>query len=300
VATVSQVSGTAAPTARGARRSELAAFLRARRGRVRPEDVGLPPGLRRRTPGLRREEVAQLAGVGVTWYTWLEQGRPINASDQVLDAIARTLRLDGAERDHLYRLADLAPPGPSRLRPCPVPPAVQGVLDGMVGLPAVLYDARFDILANNAAYRALFPGVRRLDGLPRPANVLWCMFTTPGCCNPFLNRHDHLPQMVAVLRAGYGRHVGEPEWEEFVGELAAASPEFAEMWARHDVAYASVYQRVFRHAAVGVLRMTSSTFKIADSPETSMVVYTPEDAETREGIAWLLAHPGASPVDHTH
>ncbi|MEV4325694.1 helix-turn-helix transcriptional regulator, partial [Microbispora rosea] len=92
---------------RNTRREELAAFLRSRRERIRPEDVGLPPGLRRRTPGLRREEVAQLAGVGVTWYTWLEQGRPINASVQVLDAIARTLRLDAAEREHLYRLADL-------------------------------------------------------------------------------------------------------------------------------------------------------------------------------------------------
>ena len=91
---------------RRTRRAELAAFLRSRRERITPEDVGLPPGFRRRTPGLRREEVAQLAGVGVTWYTWLEQGRPINASVQVLDAVARTLRLDPAEREHLYRLAD--------------------------------------------------------------------------------------------------------------------------------------------------------------------------------------------------
>ena len=95
-------------TGNGSRRAELAAFLRSRRERITPEQVGLPPGLRRRTPGLRREEVAQLAGVGVTWYTWLEQGRPINASAQVLGAVAQTLRLDPAERQHLYRLADVA------------------------------------------------------------------------------------------------------------------------------------------------------------------------------------------------
>ena len=99
----------------GSRRAELAAFLRSRRERISPEQVGLPPGLRRRTPGLRREEVAQLAGVGVTWYTWLEQGRPIKASAQVLGAVAQTLRLDQAERQHLYRLADIAEAaGPAR------------------------------------------------------------------------------------------------------------------------------------------------------------------------------------------
>src|SRR5262244_597804 len=115
------------------RRRELAAFLRSRRERVTPEDVGLPTGSRRRTAGLRREEVAQLAGVGVTWYTWLEQGRPINASVQVLDAIARTLRLDAVERAHLFRLADV--PGaatPAADCPeCPLPPDVQRVLDSI-------------------------------------------------------------------------------------------------------------------------------------------------------------------------
>ena len=106
---------TTAATATAARRTELAAFLRARRERINPEDVGLPPGTRRRTAGLRREELAQLAGVGVTWYTWLEQGRPINASVQVLDAIARTLRLDGTERGHLFRLADVLAVGRAQL-----------------------------------------------------------------------------------------------------------------------------------------------------------------------------------------
>src|SRR6266705_1267856 len=122
------------------RRAELAAFLRSRRERISPEDVGLPPGLRRRTTGLRREEVAQLAGVGVTWYTWLEQGRPINASMQVLGAIARTLKLDQAEREHLYRLADVpdaASGGRAAAEICPqVTPEVQGILDNLSPLPA--------------------------------------------------------------------------------------------------------------------------------------------------------------------
>src|ERR1700744_1599161 len=126
-------SGDAA-TGNVARRTELAAFLRARRERITPEDVGLLPGARRRTAGLRREELAQLAGVGVTWYTWLEQGRPINASVQVLDAIARTLRLDPVERAHLFRLADV--PGaagtvPPECTACPLPSPVQVILDAI-------------------------------------------------------------------------------------------------------------------------------------------------------------------------
>src|SRR5690242_18749886 len=120
------------------RRAELAAFLRSRRERITPEQAGLPPGLRRRTPGLRREEVAQLSGVGVTWYTWLEQGRPINASEQVLDAIARTLRLDRAERDHLFRLADSAPGRQQPFEDCPLDPELAVILEALDPLPAVI------------------------------------------------------------------------------------------------------------------------------------------------------------------
>src|SRR6187551_3809804 len=139
------------------RRAELAAFLRSRRERITPADLGLPTGLRRRTPGLRREEVAQLAGVGVTWYTWLEQGRPIRASTQVLDAIARALRLDQAEREHLYRLADV-PAVPSAPAEC-LPAEIQAILDALVPVPAVVYNGRYDVLAWNATYHALFPGL---------------------------------------------------------------------------------------------------------------------------------------------
>jgi transcriptional regulator with XRE-family HTH domain len=141
------------------RRHELAAFLRSRRERVTPEDAGLPSGYRRRTAGLRREEVAQLSGVGVTWYTWLEQGRPIRASVQVLEAVARTLRLDAIERQHLFRLAEV----PDKAHPDesgPVlRPQIQVVLDGLNPMPASVTTERFDILAWNTAYGALLPHV---------------------------------------------------------------------------------------------------------------------------------------------
>src|SRR5260370_32210538 len=159
----------ASSTASGAieRRTDVAGFVRTRRERIQPEDVGLPPGHRRRTSGLRREEVAQLAGVGVTWYTWLEQGRPINVSTQVLDAIARTLRLDAVERAHLFRLASV--PGSDPLATCvecPLPAETQQVLDAMTTIPASVVNKPVDLLAWNDMYAAAFP--RLLSPPPSP------------------------------------------------------------------------------------------------------------------------------------
>ena len=256
----------------------------------------MPPGPRRRTPGLRREEVAQLAGVGITWYTWLEQGRRINASEQVIEAIARSLRLDAAERDHLFRLAEVTPTS-GKSHNC-LPAEVQTILDALDPLPANVTSARYDILAVNAAYRALFPKV--MDQPGRQANSMWCAFTMPDCCNPFVNREAELPRMVAMLRAGYGRHVGEPEWESFLADLRAASPWFSELWARQQVAAPGRMEKIFQHPAVGEIRMTTTSLYVVAAPETRIVVYTPQDEETRERIAWLRANPNVSYTDHTH
>ncbi|MFI9241750.1 helix-turn-helix transcriptional regulator [Streptomyces sp. NPDC053086] len=270
------------------RRPELAAFLRTRRARVTPADVGMPPGLRRRTPGLRREEVAQLSGVGVTWYTWLEQGRPINASPQVLDAVARTLRLDPPEREHLYRLAEVPfqpdPEGLTRRSS----PEVQGIIDALDPLLAVVYNPRYDVLAANAAYQDLFLVPQTLGtGLP---NVLWTLFTLPEGACPLVHREAELPLMVATLRSSYGRHVGEPAWEEFIGGLSAASPWFAELWASGEVVPPGPRVKTFRHAAVGEMRMTSQSLSIDGMPECRILVYAPDDEAARGKIALLRAH----------
>jgi transcriptional regulator with XRE-family HTH domain len=137
------------------RRAELGKFLKARRATLSPGDFGMPPGSRRRTPGLRREEVALLAGVGVTWYTWLEQGRQINASTQVLDAVARTLRLGRAEREHLYRLAEATPLRTECARTA-VPDTIREIVHSLEPLPATLINSRFDILLSNDASEELF------------------------------------------------------------------------------------------------------------------------------------------------
>src|SRR5882757_7449359 len=237
-----------------AARQELASFLRSRRERIAPEQVGLPPGRRRRTPGLRREEVAQLASVGVTWYTWLEQGRPINASVQVLDAVARVLNLGPAERWHLYRLADV--PGiPTSVDTQPLPGEVPPVLDALDPKPACVYNGKYDLLACNESYAAMFPVLAVADGEQR--NALWQLFTMrpwPQCDRAML------PHMVATLRANYGRHVGEPEWTQFVARLCAASDEFAQLWASHEVAEPMPEVKSFQNPEVGQLDVHTSSF----------------------------------------
>jgi transcriptional regulator with XRE-family HTH domain len=277
-------------------RGELAAFLRARRARISPAAAGLPPGLRRRTPGLRREEVALLSGVGVTWYTWLEQGRPINASVQILDAVARTLHLDPTERAHLYRLAEI-PTVPAPEPADDLGPDEQEILDALAPLPACVLTPRYDVLAWNAPYSLLWR--RTLAAPAGERNVLWQSFMIPECCSPFATgRTEELRQMVATFREAYGRRLGDPDWEELIRRLAAASAEFAAMWAAHDVAQPSTRVKVYRHAGAGDIALIVTGFDLAANPDLRMVVYTPADTESRNRVDWLLAHPDTPPADH--
>jgi MmyB-like transcription regulator ligand binding domain/Helix-turn-helix domain len=267
------------------RRAELSEFLRARRSRIRPEDVGLPPGVRRRTPGLRREEVAALANVGVTWYTWLEQGRKIHVSTQVLVSVARVLRLDDAEREHLFRLAEVREMPPLPESDC-VPDSVREILEALNPLPALLINARYDILAENATYTELFRSWRD----PNEArNILWYCFVNPAAREHYLNMDEQLPTLVATLRASFARHLGEPVWIEFIRALSAASPEFAEMWGRHDVARPGVTFKTFVHDEVGRLTIRSTSLAVANLPDSRIVVYTAADEETRIKLARLAA-----------
>lgn len=264
-----------------ARRTELGTFLRNRRERLAPQDVGLPPSLRRRTPGLRREEVAQLAGVGVTWYTWLEQGRPINASTQVLDSIARTLKLDPDEHSHLYRLADMPALAPVGKTPEPLGPEVQLVLDGL-NLIACVINERFDLLAWNHSYELLFPGVVTSAG--KYHNMVWNIFTSPRCCHVFVNREEEMPRIVATLRAAYAHHVGEPRWEHFIKDLAETSPQFAQLWAQHEVGSYGTRVKIFSHPGIGRLQFRSMSMGIHASPGARMIVYTAADERTADVV----------------
>jgi transcriptional regulator with XRE-family HTH domain len=273
-------------TTASARRTELAAFLRSRRERIRPEDVGLPPGARRRTNGLRREELAQLAGVGVTWYTWLEQGRPINVSVQVLDAVARTLRLDAIERAHLFRLAEvpgIASPGETDIE---LPGTVQEILDALP-YPACVVTDRFDLLAWNDVYARLFPRTTAAPAEER--NTLLSLFTALPCCSPLADHDAYCAGMVGQLRVAYAKHVGDPAWTRFIRRLEAESPKFAAVWAAHDVAQPGSFSKVLRQPGLGEFTVVTTSLAVQAVPGARMTVYTPADAASRVTMARLAA-----------
>jgi hypothetical protein len=270
-----------APIERGqiaeGRRRELAGFLRSRRERIAPEQVGLPPATRRRTPGLRREEVATLAGVGVTWYTWLEQGRDINASPQVLDAVARTLLLDPHERDHLYRLADTADSsGQSECKT--VPPTAQLLLDQLEPFPACIRNARYDVLAYNQAYEDMLGPLGHLPFEER--NSLWRIFTNPACRTAWLDWEAGTRRVVAEYRSAMAEHVAEPAWKCLVSRLTKASPEFAELWERHEVASPENLTKRYLHPEVGLLNLNYTHLWLGQRLGTRMTAYTPADEQT--------------------
>jgi transcriptional regulator with XRE-family HTH domain len=262
-----------------AQRTELGEFLKARRARVAPEDVGLPRGGRRRTPGLRREELAQLAGVGVTWYTWLEQGRPINVSGQVLDAVATTLKLTPVEREHLYRLAEATPMRLPRTTDRAGEAVFDQIVDALDPLPAVITNTRFDIIRANKAYNDLFHDWHQLPCIHK--NLLWCIITEPAARAQLLNYDTEIPYIVGRLRSAYGEHVGDPDWETDLARLRSICPEFDQLWSRHEVAECTPRRRRILNPRVGELRLDITELAVPAHPDLILFVETPADEETR-------------------
>ena len=212
---------------------ELGAFLRSRRERLSPADVGLAPGFRRRTPGLRREEVALLAGVGTTWYTWLEQGRDIRPSAEVLTALAETLHLDGAERRHLFILAGR--PQAGRLPPAPerIDEPLARMLESLAGHPAYVMGRRWDILAWNRAASAVFGDYGALEGDGR--NIMHVLFTNARHRRMLVEWEALARSALGQFRADSAKYLGDPGFERLIALLDAASPEFRRWWPERDV-----------------------------------------------------------------
>ncbi|WP_370945953.1 helix-turn-helix transcriptional regulator [Amycolatopsis sp. cg5] len=258
-------------------RHELASFLRSRRERITPDQVGLPLGGRRRTPGLRREEVAQLAGVGVTWYTWLEQGRDINASEQVLEAISRTLRLDPYEHTHLFTLAGA--PEPAIKTECRViTPATQAMMTQLEPFPVAVRNARCDLLAYNRAYNWLMGDV---DNLPfEDRNTLLQCLTNPEWRRRLPDWEINLPRVISSFRAAMAEHLTEPAWKCLVKRLRAESPLFEQVWDQHEVSAERILTKRFLHPEVGMLRFNFSYLYLGRRSEVMMATYTPADEDT--------------------
>jgi transcriptional regulator with XRE-family HTH domain len=280
-------SGSPTRDADEIRRRELSAFLRSRRERIAPEQVGVTHNGRRRTPGLRREEVAQLAGVGVTWYTWLEQGRDIKVSDQVLEAIARTLMLDRDERTHLFTLAGSTDHETLRNECRAVTPQMHATLANFEPFPASVQNGKYDVLAYNRLYGRL---IGDLDEVPLESrNSMWLLFTDPQWRKSVVDWDDAAIRMTANLRSLYADHVSEPAWKSFVSRLRAASPEFADLWARHEVRGIENKEKRFRHERVGILRLHVTNTWLAPRPGARLLLYTPSDTETERRLEKLAA-----------
>lgn len=269
-----------AAAGRQAAGGELGAFLRSRRARLSAAEVGLAPGPRRRTPGLRREEVAQLSGVGLTWYTWLEQGRAPNASAQVLDAVARTLRLDAAETDHLFRLAGATRSEPPTV-PTTVSPTLRAVLAALEPSPAYIVSDRFDVLAWNPAAVDLITNFEALP--PEDRNIVWLAFTRTWF-RSLVDWDREVDWHVAQLRANSAGHVGEPYWDGFIQRLLAVSPDFSAKWAARLVAGPAERRKSLMHPRRGMLHLNTTPMLLPELPGTRMMVFTPADDATAERL----------------
>ncbi|RLV09070.1 DNA-binding protein [Streptomyces griseocarneus] len=268
------------------RRGELAAFLRSRRERVSPEQAGLPRGPRRRTPGLRREEVAQLAAVGVTWYTWLEQARDIRVSAQVLDAIARALMLDRGERSHLFSLAGSVDPLPGT-ECAAVPASLRLMLDQLEPFPACVQNARYDILAYNRPYGQL---MCELDALPpEERNCMWLAFMNPEWRATLVERDEAVRVMAAKFRASMAEHLGDPAWKCLLKKLQDNSAEFRAIWERHEVVRFADRTKWFRQSKVGLLGLDYTALWVGPSAGAKLLTYTPADEESRARLERLRA-----------
>ncbi|TLS46561.1 helix-turn-helix domain-containing protein [Streptomyces montanus] len=268
------------------RRHELAAFLRHRREHITPEQVGLPRGRRRRTPGLRREEVAQLSAVGVTWYTWLEQARDIQVSVQVLDALARTLMLDGSERAHLFQLAGAVDPSPAASCPS-ITPALRTLLEQLEPVPACVQNSRYDILAYNRTYGLLLCDLEAVPPEDRNCLILSC--TNEAWRSSLVQPDEVLRIMAAKFRAAMAGHLAEPAWKMLLKRLRTDSPQFREVWERHEVVTASGKRKEFVNAHVGLLTVDHTDLWLGPESGPRIVTYPPADEESRERMEKLHA-----------
>ncbi|WP_405986172.1 helix-turn-helix transcriptional regulator [Streptomyces sp. NBC_00872] len=283
-------TGGTGQTGKAHRLSELREFLMSRRARVSPAEAGLPDGgARRRTPGLRREEVAVLAGVGVSWYQWLEQGRDITVSPQVLDSVARVLRLSGTERRHLYVLAGLNPPPPE------VDPAALGMCTGLRRLidawmpyPAHIMDGYWNVIMYNdaaSAVHGLRPGFSR--------NCLINFFTDPIYRARITHWEEIAPRIVAQFRAAYSERPDDEGFQALVREAKERSDEFACLWDRRDIAPAGQVREELENPLVGTLLLESTQLRVPARPDLVIMLHTPlPEADTAAKLEWLASPEG--------
>ncbi|QHT63940.1 helix-turn-helix domain-containing protein [Paenibacillus lycopersici] len=269
------------------RLQELARFLKTRRARISPEQAGLPNTGRRRTPGLRRSEVAQLAWISVDWYTRLEQGRDIQVSAQVLDNIAEALKLNATERRHLYMLAlqQLPPDFTQSVRS--VSPYLQRFLDQQGTSPALVTDQQLNIVAWNQASNLIYGDYEMLS--VRDRNSLWRTFTSPVIRRLLQEKWEaHARHRLAQFRANYGKFTGDPQWIALIEELSGISEPFRSWWQEHDVIVGPEGKKINYHPIAGRLEFDQLAFQVSDAPHLTVTINMPADEETTTRVRTLL------------
>jgi transcriptional regulator with XRE-family HTH domain len=265
------------------RREELGVFLRARRAAVAPEQAGIARGTRRLTPGLRREEVASLANIGVTWYTWLEQGREINVSAETLHRLAGALALTASDEIYLFTLAGLPPPLHARRATLEDPSTLQSVLDGFTTGPAVMFDPTFDVLAYNSIWNLIY-AIDAYSG-PFARNHVYRLFLDPVRRRLYVDYEAVARHMVGLLRAQYAGHVDAPGFQELIAALIAASAEFAKLWSQCHTQPLDLFHLRLQHETLGRLTLSASRFPVEGASGVLIFFGTPEDSETATSLA---------------
>jgi transcriptional regulator with XRE-family HTH domain len=280
-------------------RSEIREFLTSRRARITPEQVGLTSHGQRRVPGLRREEVAVLAGVSVPYYTRIERGDLNGVSDSVLEALARALQLDEAERAHLSDLARaLRPTSSPRRRRAPrqrVRPSIQHVLDGLTGAAAFVHNARLDNLAANQLGCALYSDMFSRAAGPGPVNSARYVFFDPGARAFYADWDRAASDVVAVLRSAAGRDPHDRDLSNLVGELSTQSAEFRTRWAAHNVRFHDTGTKDFHHPVVGDLTLTYNRMEVSADPGLMLTIWTAEPGSKSAEALSLLGSWAATP-----
>ncbi len=273
----SLVSGDSAVELR--RRRELANFLRTRRQELSPAGVGIPaPARRRRVEGLRREEVAELAGISASWYTWLEQGRPIRVSPETVERLSTALQLDRDEKDQLFLLSELPPPRVvDRIEA--VPAGVSALLRAFDPWPALVICSRWDLLDWNAGAERLFGDFGLTPAGER--NLLWLMFTRPAFCGLFAEPDKMKRCAMGYFRAEFGKRIADRNWTSLVESLERISPEFQAIWREHYVLRSPDWQKEMRHPELGRLAFDTVTLAVPPEHQTRVLFYHPADEETR-------------------
>jgi transcriptional regulator with XRE-family HTH domain len=266
-------------------RLELREFLQARRASLKPQDFGIQDSARRRAPGLRREEIASLAGVGLTWYTWLEQGRDIRVSEEMLERVARGLKLSPHDTAYLFSLAGRHPPE-QRSAVERIHPAVQLVLDGFEAGPAFVLNARMDAVAHNRLADAIYRFDNFEGTLAR--NMVWRLFMDPRRRRLYLDWTDFAIFGIGFLRGNYATRIGDPEFENLLHALRGSSADFERLWkdsGRRGTSSLVPAEVRFRVPGRGILRFFSVRFILPSSPDHVIVLLPPTDKKTSRVMA---------------